>query len=59
MKYYDNVIKIFCVTASNFVVYFCDLFVFETQRVSPLYLLGFVLVAAGIVVYSAQTTTRA
>ena len=31
MKYYDNVVKIFAVTASNFIVYFFNLFVMKVS----------------------------
>lgn len=31
MKYYDNVVKIFAVTASNFIVYFFNLFIMKVS----------------------------
>ena len=54
LKYYDNVIKIFGVTASNFVVYGFNLFVMRDQAFHIMFLAGFVVIAVAMLLYSTQ-----
>ena len=54
LKYYDNVIKIFGVTASNFVVYGFNLFVMRNQAFNIMFLAGFVVIAVAMLLYSTQ-----